>query len=56
MFNALGYQVHRLIRVRMGALELGNLEPGQGRWLSPAEANALRRSVDLPAEGERGKA
>ena len=55
MFNALGYQVHRLIRVRMGALELGDLEPGQGRWLSPAEASALRRRWACPRKAKKDK-
>lgn len=39
---ALGLPVKRLIRVRMGALQLGNLPPGEWRELKPGEVEALR--------------
>jgi 23S rRNA pseudouridine2605 synthase len=38
---ALGHPVVRLVRVRMGPLELGSLEPGRARRLRPAEVAAL---------------
>lgn len=38
---ALGHPVLRLVRVRMGPLELGDLAPGQARPLRPAERRAL---------------
>lgn len=47
MFEALGYFVERLIRVRLGPLRLGSLPPGQLRPLSPKEVAALRRAVSL---------
>lgn len=47
MFEATGVEVLRLIRVRMGPLTLGALQPGQGRWLGEREARELRRSVGL---------
>ncbi len=47
MFEVLGHPVQRLIRVRLGTLELGDLAPGQGRWLNHKEARSLRRSVGL---------
>lgn len=47
MLRALRIPVVRLIRVRQGALRLGNLEPGKGRWLTGQEIAALRRSVSL---------
>jgi len=47
MFEAAGVEVLRLIRVRMGVLELGSLQPGEGRWLYEREAQALRRSAGL---------
>ncbi len=47
MLQNIGYEVERLIRVRMGELTLGNLKPGQGRWLSHEEARALRRFAGL---------
>jgi 23S rRNA pseudouridine2605 synthase len=40
--EALGLPVKRLIRVRMGALRLGNLLPGAWRELKPGEVEALR--------------
>jgi pseudouridine synthase len=47
MFDALGLQVERLIRVRMGDLALGDLQPGSGRWLSTQETSALRAAAGL---------
>jgi len=38
---ALGHPVVRLVRVRMGPIELGALEPGRARRLRPAEVAAL---------------
>jgi len=54
MLETVGYRVARLIRVRMGTLRLGDLEPGQGRWLSAEEVSELRRSVGLES-GRRAK-
>ena len=42
MCEALGYQVARLIRVRLGFLQLGELRPGQCRPLTPAEVRRLK--------------
>jgi 23S rRNA pseudouridine2605 synthase len=42
---ALGLPVKRLIRVRMGALRLGNLPPGDWRELKPGEVEALRAGL-----------
>ncbi len=47
MFEALGYFVEKLIRVRMGPLRLGALAPGQYRPLMPAEISALKKSVGM---------
>ena len=41
----LGHPVHRLIRVRIGPLRLGDLQPRQWRRLTRAEVDALRSSV-----------
>lgn len=41
----LGHPVHRLIRVRIGTLELGDLAPGKWRRLSRGEVQALRKSI-----------
>jgi len=47
MLEAVRLHVVRIIRVRMGAFWLGELEPGQGRWLDAQEISALRRSAGL---------
>jgi len=64
----LGHPVHRLIRVRIGSLHLGDLKPGHWRTLTESEVEALRATVAQPppkarrtprkrrAPGTRGKA
>lgn len=47
MFEALGYFVERLIRVRLGPLRLGSLPAGGLRPLSSKEIIALKRAVGL---------
>ena len=50
VWEALGYQVSRLIRVRYGAAELGRgTKSGAARELSPSEVAALLRSVGMNA-------
>jgi len=41
MLDALGIEVMRLIRIRIGAINLGNLAKGEYRFLTLAEAEAL---------------
>ncbi len=56
MLDAVGHAVLRLLRVRMGPLSLGNLEPGEFRFLTDREANSLRELVDeRMASVERGE-
>ncbi len=45
MCAAVGHAVERLVRVRVGPLELGDLPPGQARRLTPAERLALKAYV-----------
>lgn len=47
MFEALGYFVEKLIRVRFGPIHLGGLGPGEIRPLSPKEITALKKAVGL---------
>lgn len=42
---ALGHPVRRLIRERIGPLALGDLQPGQWRFLTDSEVSQLKRSV-----------
>jgi pseudouridine synthase len=44
MFDALGYQVTKLLRVRIGSLWLGDLEPGRWAALTPSEIGMLTRN------------
>jgi 23S rRNA pseudouridine2605 synthase len=42
MFSAIGYEVLRLKRIKIGSIELGKLPPGKFRYLLPEEVKALR--------------
>jgi 23S rRNA pseudouridine2457 synthase len=42
MTAAVGYPTLRLIRCAIGNLSLGNMQPGQWRYLSPEEVNDLK--------------
>jgi len=56
MLESVGHPVIKLMRVRMGPLSLGNLEPGEFRFLTDREANALRELVnERVATVERGE-
>jgi len=46
MLEFVGHMVIKLMRVRMGPLALGKLEPGEFRFLTDREANALRELVE----------
>jgi len=41
MFEAIGYRVFRIKRIKMGPVKLGNLKPGEYRILSEEEREAL---------------
>ena len=47
VINAMGYFVVRLIRVKMGPLQLDTLRPGRWRYLNRTEISALRKKVGL---------
>jgi 23S rRNA pseudouridine2605 synthase len=47
MFEVLGYFVEKLIRVRVGNVELGRLAPGEIRPLMRTEIIKLKRAVGL---------
>ncbi len=49
MTAAVGFPTLRLVRVAIGPLKLGNLQPGQWRCLSGEELRALKRSLAAPA-------
>lgn len=46
MLEVVGHPVIKLLRIKMGPLVLGNLEPGEFRFLTDREANALRSVVE----------
>jgi len=45
MLNKLGYPVERLLRLAVGPVELGDLEAGEWRYLSPEEIEQLYTSA-----------
>jgi pseudouridine synthase len=47
IFEALGFYVEKLIRIRVGAVSLGDLPPGETRPLSRSEIDALKRQAGL---------
>jgi len=51
MFKHLGHLVEKLRRIRIGALDLGSLKPGQFRRLTPEEVRQLMRMASTPAGG-----
>jgi len=53
----LGHPVLRLIRVRIGPLELGNLKPGEWRHLTDGQVKQLKESASTrsPAQGRKAK-
>jgi 23S rRNA pseudouridine2605 synthase len=56
MLESVGHPVIKLMRIRMGPLSLGSLEPGECRFLTDREANALRELVhDRVASVEQGE-
>lgn len=59
LFEALGFFVEKLVRIRVGAVSLGGLPIGELRPLSRAEVDALKREVGLLPESapqrHRGK-
>jgi 23S rRNA pseudouridine2605 synthase len=50
LFEAIGHEVTRLKRVRLGGLELGDLAPGKWREITRAE---IRRAFPAPRSGIR---
>jgi 23S rRNA pseudouridine2605 synthase len=50
MFEAVGHRVRRLVRIRYGPIELGELEPGAWRELTTAEI-ARVKAVAPPTRG-----
>ncbi|HLN88027.1 MAG TPA: pseudouridine synthase [Candidatus Limnocylindrales bacterium] len=50
MFEALGYFVEKLVRIRVGPVELGHLPPGELRPLTQSEVKSLQITVGLAKE------
>lgn len=55
-FHLIGHKVRRLVRVAVGPVQLGELEPGTGRELAPAEVTELlvAAGVEVSAHTRRG--
>jgi len=54
MLEAVGYPVRRLVRTRVGGLQLGTLPPGAARPLDASELERLRALVGLDGEAREG--
>jgi 23S rRNA pseudouridine2605 synthase len=54
MLDAVGHPARRLVRTRIGSLELGHLRVGQARTLRNQEIARLRQESGLPATSPRG--
>jgi 23S rRNA pseudouridine2605 synthase len=54
MLESVGHPVIKLLRIRMGPIALGDLQPGEFRFLTDREANTLRRLIEerVAAVGE----
>lgn len=53
IFEALGFFVEKLVRIRVGSVSLGALPPGELRPLSRSEVASLKKAVGLQQDGER---
>lgn len=53
IFEALGFFVEKLVRIRVGSVSLGALPPGELRPLSRSEVASLKKTVGLQQDGER---
>ena len=56
MFYEVGYEVKRLVRVRIGKLRLGDLPRGQWRALTTSALDALKRSAAIKTHRAGAKA
>lgn len=50
MFELLNYEVTRLVRIRIGALDIGQLKPGKWRHLHEPDLEKLRQQSDKPVK------
>jgi 23S rRNA pseudouridine2605 synthase len=55
MLESVGHPVQRLVRVAIGGVELGTLQPGKYRELTEQEVARLRQGVKRPEATERGR-
>ncbi len=50
MFEALGYEVMKLCRISFGPFMLGDLVPGEGRYLKDLDIKKVKKTLKLPAK------
>lgn len=51
--SQIGLNVERILRVRIGSLELGNLKTGEWRYLTVGEVKALQKPAQNPRKSRR---
>lgn len=56
MLESVGHPVIKLLRIRMASLALGDLQPGEFRFLTDREANTLRQLVEERVAAEEAPA
>jgi len=47
MIEEIGYEVLKLKRIRINGLQIGKLEPGAYRYLTPEETDKMKREVEI---------
>ncbi len=55
MLDKVGHPVLKLKRIRINGIELGNLESGKYRYLTPEEADKIRKEVFFQNKLQRGR-
>jgi pseudouridine synthase len=55
MLSVVGHPIHRLIRTAIGPVSLGQLKPGQFRFLTPGEVRALTLAAAPRNVSDRGE-
>ena len=54
IFSYFGYEIKQLVRMRIGCIELGDLEPAQYRIVSSSEIEALLRGENQIVKKQKG--
>lgn len=53
MFAAVGHKVEKLVRTKIGNIEIGDLKPGQWRYLTEDEVKELYKMAEIAGKGKQ---